>query len=407
MVRLEMIDVDTEAQTKQMPHDDLVTETSELQEEVEANCQRLFAAGKNAELDVHRHNAYLRRMLSPLPAGFVSLDASHPWLVYWPLNGLHLLGDPADDLVSGAAQAMLACVAPDGRGLGGGAGQLSHVAATYAGLNALALTGDEAAWAKIDPRAMHDWLLSLKAPDGSFAMSQGGETDPRAAYCALASAALLDVLTPELTAGVGEYIGSCQTYEGGFSNVPLVEAHGGYAFCALAALCLLGPPSETIPRHANVDLLVRWLSRRQYAIEGGFSGRTNKLVDACYSHWVGGCWALVEAALGASTTTASLWDRQSLERYIKVCCQDTHGGLRDKPGKRADAYHSNYALCGLAAAQHRYRFIPQQNARLGDFSFMWTSETLRPDPDVIAINPVHVLPEGAAERMRSYFKSRH
>lgn len=32
---------------------------------------------------------------------------------------------------------------------------------------------------------------------------------------------------------------SCQTYEGGFSGYPGLEAHGGYAFCGLAALFLL------------------------------------------------------------------------------------------------------------------------------------------------------------------------
>jgi protein farnesyltransferase subunit beta len=29
------------------------------------------------------------------------------------------------------------------------------------------------------------------------------------------------------------------------------------------------------------------------------------------------------------------------------------GGLRDKPGKRTDVYHSFYALAGLSTAQHR------------------------------------------------------
>ena len=32
----------------------------------------------------------------------------------------------------------------------------------------------------------------------------------------------------------------CQTYEGGFGGVPGMEAHGGYAFCGIAALTLLG-----------------------------------------------------------------------------------------------------------------------------------------------------------------------
>lgn len=97
----------------------------------------------------------------------------------------------------------------------------------------------------------------------------------------------------------------------------------------------------TPPRYLDVPLLISWLSARQYAPEGGFAGRTNKLVDGCYSHWVGGCWPLVEAALNATQTDSnpqqpkigSLYSREGLARYILSCCQSPHGGLRDKPGK--------------------------------------------------------------------------
>ena len=78
----------------------------------------------------------------------------------------------------------------------------------------------------------------------------------------------------------------------------------------------------------DFDTLITWLSTRQYAPEGGFAGRTNKLVDGCYSHWAGGCWSLVEAAL---PQPRCLWDPVALERYILCCCQAKKGGLRDKP----------------------------------------------------------------------------
>lgn len=94
-------------------------------------------------------------------------------------------------------------------------------------------------------------------------------------------------------------------------------------------------------RHMNLPLLLSWLSARQCAPEGGFSGRTNKLVDGCYSHWVGGCWPLLQSALDGkpqsasapSTTVGSLFSREGLDRYILSCCQHPFGGLRDKPGK--------------------------------------------------------------------------
>ena len=37
-----------------------------------------------------------------------------------------------------------------------------------------------------------------------------------------------------------------QSFEGGISGSPGTEAHGAYAFCALACLCLLGKPQEML-----------------------------------------------------------------------------------------------------------------------------------------------------------------
>ncbi len=46
-----------------------------------------------ARLERSRHLAYLRHGLTaPLPSGYASLDASRPWLCYWILNALDLLG---------------------------------------------------------------------------------------------------------------------------------------------------------------------------------------------------------------------------------------------------------------------------------------------------------------------------
>jgi protein farnesyltransferase subunit beta len=131
------------------------------------------------------------------------------------------------------------------------------------------------------------------------------------------------MLTPELLEGVPAFIKSCQTYEGGFSSAsqpyfspepegpptlldfprpPLGEAHGGYTFCSLASWIMLQPylsmqePSFQRPI-LNFKTLLRWLVQMQGSeVElGGFKGRTNKLVDGCYSWWVGGCFALLSS----------------------------------------------------------------------------------------------------------------
>lgn len=57
----------------------------------------------------------------------------------------------------------------------------------------------------------------------------------------------------------------------------------------------------------NMHALLRWLAHMQgRGIElGGFKGRTNKLVDGCYSWWVGGCFPLVDGLLDAGASAAT------------------------------------------------------------------------------------------------------
>jgi len=148
-------------------------------------------------------------------------------------------------------------------------------------------------------------------------------------------------------------------------------------------------------------------------VEGGFQGRPNKLVDSCYSFWQGGAAALLEQGylngdrLGlwddaywltdvadeggggaprftpdvslpcvqldlqrdpdagreaersgalpppppAAAAANLVFNPENLQRYILFCAQHANGGLRDKPDKYPDYYHTCYSLSGLAAAQ--------------------------------------------------------
>lgn len=169
---------------------------------------------------------------------------------------------------------------------------------------------------------MYKFFMSLKQPDGSFIVCRGGEVDVRGTYCVLVVATLLDILTPELVHGTYNFVQSCQTYEGGFaaSSQPffsptnailedprpaLGEAHGGYTSCSVAALMMLRPltPVTNVPL-VNGQALLRWAAMMQgsaFDEGGGFRGRTNKLVDGCYSWWVGGLFTLIEELLGEST----------------------------------------------------------------------------------------------------------
>lgn len=88
-------------------------------------------------------------------------------------------------------------------------------------------------------QTLRTFLWSLRSPEGAFSMHIDGEIDIRGAYCALTVATLTDIASVGLFAGTAEWVKSCQTYEGGFSGYPGMEAHGGYTFCGVAALVLL------------------------------------------------------------------------------------------------------------------------------------------------------------------------
>jgi len=279
-----------------------------------------------------------------------------------------------------------------------------------------------------------NWLGSIKQGDGSFAVAVDGEIDIRGAYCNMVIHSLLN-LPLELpstsparaaglttfTDGLGEWVGRCQTYEGGIGCAPDTEAHGAYAFCGLGCLALLDAPSRSVPRHLDPERLLSWLSARQAAPEGSFSGRTNKLVDACYSHWVGGCWALLGAALPGA---GEAWRRDGLIRYTLSCSQNRSGGLRDKPSARPDGYHTAYSLAGLSAAQNRWTYREsndQGSLSYGeegidlDAPYRWHAE--RPSPEEMRANafdeqdrvgfvhPVFVIPPEAVNRTRRQYKN--
>ena len=86
--------------------DVLSTETSSVQNRTVQECLPYLsgtAASSKSPFDFNEHGlprlerekhiAYLHGSLGRLPAGFVGADASRPWLLYWALTGLYLLGE--------------------------------------------------------------------------------------------------------------------------------------------------------------------------------------------------------------------------------------------------------------------------------------------------------------------------
>ena len=343
------------------------------------------AMSSRTELVREKHVMYLRAALAGLGSGFVTLDSSRPWICYWVTHALHLLDSDAVDMFPNLIRTLSLMQNTSTGGFGGNISQESHCAPTYAAVLCLCTVGTKQAFDIINRTKLYDFFLSLKVwMKGSsrgyagFRMHADGEIDVRGTYTVLAVARLLNILTPELVDGVADFILACATYEGGFGGEPGNEAHGGYNFCALAGLLILG---ETEYSRIDLDAQEHWLMRRQMQIEGGFQGRTNKLVDACYSFWQGASASIVSIMRAKGTDISDLvkWRQQQrqesdtqgsyylskvrdsdgklsfnqkkLQKYIIRCGQSDNGGLRDKPGKSRDYYHSCYALSGLSIAQ--------------------------------------------------------
>ncbi|KAJ6218520.1 hypothetical protein RDWZM_009677 [Blomia tropicalis] len=360
------------------------THTSEEQKRVENLVDKLYR--KRVELRNkqllnlfrNEHICYLQDSLfMGLNERMAVLDSSRPWLVYWIAHSLALLGKQKflRDNDYKIVDFLKRCRSLDG-GYGGGPQQEGHLAATYAATNALITIGGAIAYESFDREAIRKFLLSMQQSDGSFTMHASGEVDIRGAYCALSVAKILNMPIYSdcssssgqqekgdgLFAKTADWILSCQTYEGGFGAAPGHEAHGGYTFCGVATLVFLNQLHR-----CNIDALIRWTANKQLQFEGGFSGRTNKLVDGCYSFWNGAVIPIIQTWLNKSESKQFhqwLINQEALQKYILICCQDNRGGLWDKPGSSRDFYHTCYTLSGLSLAQNSF----ETNIIVGDAS---------------------------------------
>lgn len=371
-----------------------------------------------AHLEIQRdsHIEYLTNGLKRLGPSFSVLDANRPWLCYWILHSIAVLGDYVDEeLENNTIDFLKRCQHPDG-GYGGGPGQLPHLATSYAAVNSLLTLGGQRSLLSIDRGKVYSFLLRMKDTTGGFRMHDGGELDVRACYTAISVASVLNILDDKLVDNLGKYVASCQTYEGGIAGEPGSEAHGGYAFCGLATMILI----DEVDR-LDLPRLIDWLVFRQ-GWEGGFQGRTNKLVDGCYSFWQGAVAVMIQKLgsvitkqLGVPNTldygyksqddsdsaASDLSDveycAEAITDHIESACHINKGqgdsshprnlaeigsnfiskrtaikplfnsmllqqylllcsqeeqGFRDKPGKRRDHYHTCYCLSGLSICHY-------------------------------------------------------
>lgn len=340
---------------------------------------KLGAVPKIPRLDREKHATWLLRNLRRVTHGYSAYDALQPWVAYWIVHSLNVLNVPIPDDDAKHLVDLLRSMRVNDLGVddgqvdsfAGGPGQcVGHIASTFAGVMALISIGTEDALETI--MEMKDGLLAFvrrryDSEEGSFEVSKYGERDVRALYCALAVASVVSFVGDTEEVGKDEshstetwwyksvdiqrYIRSLLAFDGGLAGECGAEAHGGNTYCGFAASVLVGLEWTDQEKEELLD----WVIMRQMTYEGGFQGRVNKLVDSCYSFWIGGTFAMMGEKYDTSNT-------DSLEMYVLQCCQQANGGLRDKPGAPRDLMHTCYALSGLSVAQH-YASNGESNAR--------------------------------------------
>lgn len=212
--------------------------------------------------------------------------------------------------------------------------QWGHLAMSYTAIAILLALGDDLG--RLDRAAIVRGVAATQRPDGSFSATvEGSEQDMRFVYCAACICTMLDDWGTVDRERMREYILSSVRYDYGISQHMEMESHGGTTFCALAALQMSGQ-LEQIPAIV-LERMKRWLVMRQ---SDGFQGRPNKLVDTCYSFWIGASMKI----LGVFDLTDAAENR----RYIMSTQEKLTGGFSKWPGSLADPFHSYFGICGLS-----------------------------------------------------------
>lgn len=349
----------------------------------------------------------------------IFFDVQKTWCVYWRLNSLSSLNQ-LDSITNNDKEALTTFILsfenPREGGFSGGTGYQSNIISSYAAVLSLALLGRTSMCTSIDRLKMLSFLTCMKtlicteevlAPRlpkklkkseflGTFRLSQNGEFDIRNIYTALVIHSLMALGSKDsLFDGCTEFIIACQSYEGGIGPRPGHEAHGGFTYCGLAALALLGKLSSL-----NIPSLLRWLTNRQMFFEGGFSGRTNKIVDSCYSFWQGACFNILiehKEQLGPKYKNLELiYSSEDLQKYLLMACQSPYGGMRDKPSKPVDAYHTMYSLIGLGLTVNLVKKVSCSNQLKEDW----------PEHSFAQIDPIFTIPKKSVSEFINFWKKK-
>lgn len=206
----------------------------------------------------------------------------------------------------------------------------SHITMTYTALATLKILGDD--YSRVNRKLILAGMRVLQK-DGCFeATNGGGDTDMRFTYCACSVAYLLNDWSGMDVDKTFNYIMGSIRYDSSFPHEIGLEGHGGYTYCALSSLRLMGRLDVK-----KFDSLREWLLFRQEV--GGMNGRPHKDADTCYSFWCGASLVMLDAI-------DFLAKDKSIE--FTLGCQFKYGGVCKCKGVHADPLHSFLSISGLS-----------------------------------------------------------
>ena len=141
--------------------DPLVTDTSLSQDETAEDCLPFHDGTSGSLFDLNskgiprlrreHHVKFLNKAIQN--AKYIAYDPQRPWLVYWCLTGLGVLGENLEEWRDRVLDTFSPLQNPSG-GFGGGHGQISHAAPSYAVVLSLAMVGGNESLDMIDRRTL-------------------------------------------------------------------------------------------------------------------------------------------------------------------------------------------------------------------------------------------------------------
>lgn len=292
-----------------------------------------------------KHVKYFLKHLEILPSPYASQDTNRLTILYFCLCGLDIM--KSIDLVKNKKEIIdfIYSLKIKDEKKGGFIGGTfikdpnskyykGHITMTYVALCCLLILEDDLK--RVEKKEIISSLKYLQSEEGCFqATYQGGDTDMRFTFCACAISWMLNDWNGVDIEKTTKYILDSSRYDFSYPHELGLEGHGGYTYCALSALYLMGKLKE---KNEN---LIEWLLFRQEI--GGFNGRPHKDQDTCYSFWVG-------ASLSILDSLKFIDGSKSIQ--FTLSCQFDHGGICKCQGVYPDPLHSFMSISGLALLEY-------------------------------------------------------